>query len=68
MKDLQFYNGGEVIVSTKTHILTSPLNCWDMNYHLYDTVLGIEYLIDIDDVDSFDDIASLIEVAWNIYE
>lgn len=44
------YHGGEVMSMKDNLILTRPLNEWDMNYHLHDTVTGKEYLIDIDDI------------------
>ena len=46
----KFFHGAVVIIECDGYILTKPSNTWDTNYHLYDTLNNIEYLIDIDDV------------------
>ena len=46
------FHGASVIKDEGAYILTKPMNSWDTNYHLYDTLNNIEYLIDLDDVGS----------------
>lgn len=46
------FHGATVITERDGYILTKPLNTWDTNYHLYNTLNNIEYLIDIDDIGS----------------
>ena len=50
----KLFHGASVIIECDGYILTKPLNTWDTNYHLYDTLNNIEYLIDVDDVGSDD--------------
>ena len=50
LKETKTYCGGHVISQKENMILTSPMNSWDMNYHLYELETGQDHLIDIDDV------------------
>ena len=36
-----------------------PANSWDMNYHLINDMTGQHFLIDIDDVDSMDELSNI---------
>lgn len=44
------FRGGNVIHEEESFILTKPKNTQDMNYHLYNLMERVEYLIDIDDL------------------
>lgn len=59
------FHGGKVITDQKDFVLTYPLNTWDTNYHLYDTLNNIEYLIDIDDVGSDDSDMEYCSILFN---
>ena len=48
----KLFHGAKIIRKSGGYILTYPLNTWDTNYHLYDTLNRIEYLIDLDEVGS----------------
>ena len=77
-----FY-GALVIKDEGELILTKPLNSWDTNYHLYDTLNKIEYLIDLGDIGSDEsdlehcailfndllelDLNDLIDCSWKSY-
>jgi len=39
-----------MIEQKRNYRLYSPTNSWDMNYHLVDDSLGIDYLIDTGDI------------------
>lgn len=76
----KLFHGAVVIKDEGAYILTKPMNTWDTNYHLYDTLDKVEYLIDLDEVGSdendleycsilFDDLIELdlndlIEYSW----
>ena len=46
------FHGATVITERDGYIITYPMNTWDTNYHLYDTLNKVEYLIDLDEVGS----------------
>ena len=39
-----------IIAENEFYLIKSPLNEWDMNYHLIEKETGKDFLIDIDDV------------------
>ena len=44
-----------------------PANSWDMNYHLINDMTGQHLLIDINDIDSMDELSNidlLLQLAW----
>ena len=59
------FHGAAVIRDEGAFILTKPMNSWDTNYHLYDTLNKIEYLIDIGDVGSDDSDMEYYSILFN---
>ena len=48
-----------------------PANSWDMNYHLINDITGQHFLINIDDIDSVDELSNidlLLHLAWKEVE
>lgn len=53
------------------YMLLYPANAWDMNYHLVDEEMGIDYLIDICDVYDVEDITdeeNFSGLRWNDFK
>jgi len=64
------YSGGRIFKQSKRYVMTHPKNSWDMNYHLYDKVENIEYLIDIDDIGEYETdmcCEDLKDFSWRQY-
>ena len=45
-----------IVKENKDYILIKPYNCYDMNYHVLEKATRKEYLIDIGDVYSMEDL------------
>lgn len=69
METIKVYHGGVVIHEKERYVLTKPRNEWDTNYHLHDRNLGVEYLIDFEDVqDNESDIEEYGGILFSDFE